>query len=272
MKITKRWLAVAGVGLIFSCGVPPCLAKTAGSAASPSAAQVAAVTPALSATANSPAVAQSPTAVRSATAIQSPAAAARLAPASASSGGANVGGMQTAALGVRARPQRDDTPPGRRLYEDGLDGARLDPFNWAVHILKSRHRVEIYYERQLFATYHAVFGRAGLSGGKEWAGDSRTPEGSYLIVSKHPSARFDWFLELNYPNGIDEERFEALRDSRQIPPSSHEGSKIGIHGTDSPLLNVQEVNWTLGCISVDNSAIDEMASLLPVGTLVVINP
>jgi murein L,D-transpeptidase YafK len=180
--------------------------------------------------------------------------------------------MQTAALGVGARPQSDASPPGRRLYEQGFDGARLDPFNWTVHIFKSQHRVEVYYEHQLFSTYHAVFGRGGLSGGKEWAGDSRTPEGSYLIVSKHPSARFDWFLELNYPNGIDAERFEALRASHEIPSSSHEGSKIGIHGTDSPLLNVQDVNWTLGCISVDNSDIDEMASLLPVGTLVVINP
>jgi lipoprotein-anchoring transpeptidase ErfK/SrfK len=47
---------------------------------------------------------------------------------------------------------------------------------------------------------------------------------------------------------------------------------VGIHGTDSPVLNLGDVNWTLGCISLNNDDIAEMARLLPVGTLVVINP
>jgi lipoprotein-anchoring transpeptidase ErfK/SrfK len=32
------------------------------------------------------------------------------------------------------------------------------------------------------------------------------------------------------------------------------------------------VNWTTGCISVDNADISELAELLPIGTLVIINP
>ncbi len=51
-----------------------------------------------------------------------------------------------------------------------------------------------------------------------------------------------------------------------------EGDGIGIHGTDEPILNAGKVNWTTGCISVDNGAIDELEALLPVGTLVVIKP
>jgi lipoprotein-anchoring transpeptidase ErfK/SrfK len=166
----------------------------------------------------------------------------------------------------------DDTMFGQRLYLQAADGARGDPFNWAVHVYKSRHRIEISYKNQLFKTYHGVFGRSGLSGGKEWEGDSRTPEGAYLIIAKHPSARFRWFLKLNYPNATDEARFAELRANHQIPRGSHEGSLVGIHGTDSPMLNVEDVNWTLGCISVTNTDIMEMASLLPIGTLVVIKP
>jgi murein L,D-transpeptidase YafK len=180
--------------------------------------------------------------------------------------------VQTASLTTGPRLSPADTALGQRLYQDALDGARSDPFNWSIHVYKSRHRIEVYYKNQLFKTYHAVFGRGQLTGGKVWEGDSRTPEGAYLIIAKHRSFRFDWFLKLNYPNATDESHFATLRACHLIPFYRHEGSMVGIHGTDSPLLNSQDVNWTLGCISVDNSDITEMASLLPIGTLVVINP
>lgn len=171
-----------------------------------------------------------------------------------------------------ATPHSDDTTLGQRLYNQSLDGSRDDPFNWSIHIYKVKHRLEIYYKNQLFLVYHAVFGRSRWGGGKQWEGDSRTPEGSYLIVAKHRSARFDWFLRLNYPNATDQERFHDMRVAHELDAGTRLGGQIGIHGTDSPVLNNGDVNWTLGCISVDNRDIDEMARLLPIGTLVVINP
>jgi murein L,D-transpeptidase YafK len=166
----------------------------------------------------------------------------------------------------------DSTDLGQRLFRETSYGARLDPFNWSAHVYKSKHQIELYYQNQLFKTYHAVFGRNEQPGAKEWEGDSRTPEGAYLIVAKHQSARFQWFLRLNYPNSIDQERFAELRASHRIPAGFGEGGLIGIHGTDSPVLNLSDVNWTLGCISVSNQDIAEMAELLPIGTLVVIKP
>jgi lipoprotein-anchoring transpeptidase ErfK/SrfK len=147
-----------------------------------------------------------------------------------------------------------------------------DAFNWVVHAYKSQHRLEVYFRGHLFKTYHAVFGRNPEAGAKLWEGDRRTPEGNYLIVSKHRSARFGWFLHINYPNEQDHERFEEGRAEHMIPASAHEGGQIGIHGTDSPYLNVAEVDWTTGCISVDNTDIRELARLLPVGSLVIIEP
>ena len=147
-----------------------------------------------------------------------------------------------------------------------------NPLDWALHAYKSQHRLEVYFRGHLYKTYHAVFGRSMATGAKLWEGDRRTPEGNYLIVRKHRSARFGWFLQLNYPNEQDHERFEQSRATHLIPASAHEGGEIGIHGTDSPYLNVADVNWTTGCISVDNSDINELAELLPVGALVVINP
>jgi lipoprotein-anchoring transpeptidase ErfK/SrfK len=48
------------------------------------------------------------------------------------------------------------------------------------------------------------------------------------------------------------------------------GSAIGIHGTDKPSLNSRNVDWTLGCISLQNADIDDLATLVPVGTPVLI--
>ena len=48
------------------------------------------------------------------------------------------------------------------------------------------------------------------------------------------------------------------------------GGSVGIHGTDKPDKNRRGVDWTWGCVSVDNEAIDELNRLLPLGTPVVI--
>jgi lipoprotein-anchoring transpeptidase ErfK/SrfK len=161
---------------------------------------------------------------------------------------------------------------GQRLYYETRDNSALNPLNWSVHVYKSQHRMEVYYKGRLYETYHAVFGRSRWAGAKEWEGDMRTPEGDYLIVAKRRSRRFGWFLALNYPNMIDHARFVHLRTIGEIPGGVREGGQIGIHGTEMPLLNVGDINWTTGCISVDNSDISELDRLLPVGTLVVINP
>ena len=40
----------------------------------------------------------------------------------------------------------------------------------------------------------------------------------------------------------------------------------------NPELNRGDVNWTTGCISVDDEDFEELKRLLPKGTLVIINP
>ena len=180
-------------------------------------------------------------------------------------------GVQTAALIVPIK-HVDETAVSQELYDHASGDLRADSVSWSLHVFKSRHRTELYFKGRLFRVYHAVFGRSRFGGGKEWEGDSRTPEGAYLITVKRRSTRFAWFLKLNYPNAVDQDHFAQLRSTHEISAGVREGGQVGIHGTDSPYLNVSDVNWTLGCISVANNDIDEMARLLPVGTLVVINP
>jgi L,D-transpeptidase catalytic domain len=148
------------------------------------------------------------------------------------------------------------------------------PYSWSVMVYKSEHRLVVYYRGHLYREYHAVFGRNLDPGTKLWSGDRRTPEGAYTIIAKRLNSRWRYFLKLDYPNSVDRAHYEQLVSQGMVPRfrghAISEGDGIGIHGTDEPVLNTGNVNWTTGCISVDNGAIDELEALLPVGTLVVI--
>lgn len=165
--------------------------------------------------------------------------------------------------------------PGEILYKRAGYDSRVDPVNWSVMISKAHHQLIVYFEGRLFTGYSAVFGRNLIPGRKEWSMDRRTPEGVYTIIRKEPSFRFHWFLRLNYPNLVDRQRYELLRAEHEVPAVDGHvlgvGSAIGIHGTDVPVLNHGLVNWTTGCVSVSNHSIDELARLLPVGTVVIIS-
>jgi L,D-transpeptidase catalytic domain len=166
--------------------------------------------------------------------------------------------------------------PGMRAYEMTRDSSYLNPLNWAVMVYKSRHELLVYYKGRIYQHYDAVFGRSLDHGTKLWEGDRRTPEGVYTIVEKHPSLRWRWFLTLNYPNLLDRRRYDELLQGRVLPVrGGHpvaEGGHIGIHGTDNPLLNRGDVNWTTGCISVSNRDVSELRRILPIGTVVIIKP
>jgi lipoprotein-anchoring transpeptidase ErfK/SrfK len=166
--------------------------------------------------------------------------------------------------------------PGQLLFDKTRAIAFDDPMNWSVTIFKKHHQLIVYYKSRLFKSYHAVFGRSFEPGTKLWEGDRRTPEGVYAIVEKHPSARWDWFLTLNYPNEIDRHRYEQMREGGEVPREDGHpvgvGGRIGIHGSDEPELNRGDINWTTGCISVDDRDVEELTRILPKGTLVIINP
>jgi hypothetical protein len=165
--------------------------------------------------------------------------------------------------------------PGSILFDQTHDDSALDPASWAVNVFKRKQELLVYYKGRLFKRYEAVFGRSLDLSAKLWAQDRRTPEGVYTIIEKYPSARFHWFLKLNYPNLVDRVRYETLRVNGVVPTDGDGkeptvGSAIGIHGTDVPILNSGHINWTTGCISVENSDIEDLERLLPVGTVVII--
>jgi lipoprotein-anchoring transpeptidase ErfK/SrfK len=190
--------------------------------------------------------------------------------------GATPSATPTATPTPKKDPKLVALTPGQIAYRATRDASYIDPLSWSMTIWKKKHQLIVYYKGRHFKTYHAVFGRSFEPGTKLWEGDRRTPEGVYAIIEKHQSRRWLWFLTLNYPNEVDRRRYLELLDGGIVPAEDGSpvpaGGRIGIHGTDNPILNLGDVNWTTGCISVDNQNIVELYKLLPVGTVVIIKP
>lgn len=132
----------------------------------------------------------------------------------------------------------------------------------------------------LIAEYPIAIGRAA-DGPKEVEGDKRTPEGEYFVCVKNPKSRFHLSLGLNYPNAADGRRGfaegritaeqlaaieTAERERRRPPWDTPLGGEIFIHGRGDGRAG------TAGCIAVTDAAIDEIYSLVYVGTPVTITP
>jgi len=132
-------------------------------------------------------------------------------------------------------------------------------------------------------------------GAKRITGDYRTPEGDYFICFKNSTSKYHRFLGISYPGEQDARAaFEAglikpeTRDAiinrvrtGQAPPWDTElGGWVGIHGypTDEYkkiwifLLYPKPHNWTDGCIALWDFEVEELYSMVPVGTPVTIVP
>lgn len=156
-------------------------------------------------------------------------------------------------------------------------------------IWKSRYSLTLYKGNVPVKTYHAVFGRGYGDGDKERVGDRRTPEGEFYVCSKNHSERFYKFLGLSYPGLkhaerglrrgiINPEEYEAIARavaSRRRPSwDTRLGGAIGIHGRtrEDAVSRIVRQNWTDGCIALANADMDEIYSIVQVGTAVTILP
>lgn len=156
--------------------------------------------------------------------------------------------------------------------EDRIEWARNEPD--FVVIRKSCRTLDVYRYGERVRSYPAVFGQAGARGRKLYEGDMRTPTGLYAIIGERPHERWEHFFLLDYPNAADARRYQVAMAYGEIPARGRGaagiGGAVGIHGTDKPWLNREGVDWTWGCISLDNGHVRELASLVGVGTPVLI--
>jgi len=127
--------------------------------------------------------------------------------------------------------------------------------------------MELMADGKVTRTYKVALGQGGL-GPKQREGDARTPEGRYVIDAKSDHSKYHKALHVSYPSAEDRKR--AAR--QEVSP----GGAIMIHGLPNGKTWVgarhRLFDWTLGCIAVTDEEIDEVWTLVPVGTPVEIRP
>lgn len=136
-----------------------------------------------------------------------------------------------------------------------------------VVIEKSGRSLTLWSEGRILKSYPILSLGSNPTGHKQREGDGRTPEGRYYINEKHISHSFQKFLNISYPDRND---IAAARARGDNP-----GGNVGIHGDKGGLsgfLDRMNPQWTQGCITVRNAALEEIYALVPVGTPVWIKP
>jgi murein L,D-transpeptidase YafK len=136
-----------------------------------------------------------------------------------------------------------------------------------VLIEKSKHRLTLLNRNIPIKTYKISLGKEPI-GKKTEEGDGRTPEGVYSIDRRKLNSRYHLALHISYPNAED----RAQAKARGVSP----GGDIMIHGLPNGIDFIGSLHtirdWTLGCIAVTNSDIEEIWRTVPDGTTVEIVP
>lgn len=155
-----------------------------------------------------------------------------------------------------------------------------------VHLVidKTDYRISLFSNNILIKTYKTVFGKS--SGAiKSSADDNITPIGDYKICSIDTLNKYHKIFHLNYPNErdaaealkqkyINDDEFNtiilAARKNECPPKETKLGSEIGIHGIGTYNIIFKNLpftfNWTNGSIAVSDENIDELYSVIKVGT------
>jgi len=136
-----------------------------------------------------------------------------------------------------------------------------------IVVIKSQRRLELLHGGDVVRAYRVALGRYP-KGPKVREGDSRTPEGRYLIDHKLPKSNFYKAIAISYPNPRDLARADALG----VDP----GGRIMIHGLPNRMSAARvghpTVDWTQGCIAVTNREMDEIWRLVEPGIPIEIRP
>lgn len=165
--------------------------------------------------------------------------------------------------------------PASPLYD--TSDARLQG-DALIVVLKGIRRLGVYRDGSLVplgddgsACWPVGLASGYVDGHKQRQGDLRTPEG-WQRTSDRPWSRFYHALTVHYPSPDDAARgltdgliTQAQHDAiveahrkRHLPPMNTKlGGLIAIHGGGG------SSDWTLGCVALDDDAIDAMRGLLP---------
>ncbi len=136
-----------------------------------------------------------------------------------------------------------------------------------VLVLKSERELHLIRGDRRVASYRISLGPEP-EGHKLFAGDSRTPEGRYRLDWRNPDSDYYRSIHISYPNREDREKARAWG----LDP----GGNIMIHGLPNDAGDLafafEGLDWTDGCIAVNNRAMDEIWQRVTIGTPIEIRP
>ena len=130
-----------------------------------------------------------------------------------------------------------------------------------IKVDKSKRRMYLIENHQVIKEYRIALGKQP-KGHKIREGDQRTPEGRYSLDFVLEDSDFYRSIHINYPNQADIDYAMRL--------NLNPGGDIKIHGLKNgevrPANFVQSFDWTDGCIAITNQQMDELLTLVTMGT------
>lgn len=164
--------------------------------------------------------------------------------------------------------------------QTGFASSRIALSDPNVVVVKSSRILHLLDGDRIVRSYPIDLGVAP-SGQKRSAGDGRTPEGSFRIVTKNADSPYHRFIGIDYPGPgavewglvsglISPGEATSLRgdlaEHRRPNWETPLGGGIGLHG------NLTGTDWTGGCIALSDAHIEEIFSVVRIGDAIDILP
>lgn len=128
----------------------------------------------------------------------------------------------------------------------------------SIVVNKRERRMYLMHNEKILESYKVDLGFAPV-GHKQFEGDGKTPEGTYLIDRRNPNSKFHLSVGISYPNSRD----RAYAASQGKRP----GGEIFIHGQPNK-KRAKGRDWTAGCIAVKNKEIEQIYAMVDDGTVI----
>ncbi len=153
----------------------------------------------------------------------------------------------------------------KKQISDLIENIKTDSIS--ILIEKSEFKLTVLYNDNPIKSYPVVFGSNPIDD-KLRQGDSCTPEGFFKVRALYPHKSWSKFIWIDYPTEDSWKKHNAAKSSGLITENASIGGEIGIHGVPKGYDNMidEKYNWTLGCISLKNPDVNEIYSIIKVGT------
>lgn len=151
-------------------------------------------------------------------------------------------------------------------FSSGAFARTLKPYRGPeitrVVIYKQRRKLYLLHHEDVVKSFKIGLGGNPI-GPKQFEGDGKTPEGSYVIDRRNPNSSYHLSLGISYPN--EQDRAHAASLGRRP------GGDIFIHGRAGENRGKGK-DWTAGCIAVRDRQIEKIYTMVQNGTQVDIFP